>query len=178
MHLKYLHKLTSILDELFELKSYSLTSTVGEMMETPVDTSDKQVQCRRAPKLWHSENTSSVIKQLIFGIEPIRRKVQLIHVKRRFLYCYNSPPPCFPNNCASTITHVFAGDDGQWHSGFLGGGIFQPVSMDFSVNQHCLMLHYPCVLFRWFSICSTRASLKNLKTQLLSSETLVLQFKI
>jgi hypothetical protein len=62
MHLKYLHKLTSILDELFELKSYSLTSTVGEMMETPVDTSDKQVQCRRAPKLWHSENTSSVIK--------------------------------------------------------------------------------------------------------------------
>ncbi len=72
-------------------------------METPVDTSDKQVQCRRAPKLWHSENTSFVIKQLIFGIEPIRRKEQLIHVKRKFLYCYNFPPPRFPNNCASTI---------------------------------------------------------------------------
>jgi hypothetical protein len=40
------------------------------------------------------------------------------------------------------------------------------------------MLHYPHVLFRWFSICSTRASLKNLKTQLSWSETLVLQFKI
>jgi hypothetical protein len=31
MHLKYLHKLTLILDEFFELKSYSMTSKVGEM---------------------------------------------------------------------------------------------------------------------------------------------------
>jgi hypothetical protein len=31
MHLKYLHKLTLILDEVFELKSYSMTSKVGEM---------------------------------------------------------------------------------------------------------------------------------------------------
>ncbi len=105
-------------------------------MATPVDTSDKQVQCRRAPKFWHSENTSFVIKQLIFGTKPIRRKVQLIHVKRRCLYRNNSPPPCFPNNCAPTISHVFTGDDGKWRSGFLGGDIFQPVSMDFSVNQH------------------------------------------
>jgi hypothetical protein len=63
-------------------------------------------------------------------------------------YRNNSPAPCFPNNCASTISHVFTGDDGQWHSGFLGGGIFQSVSMDFSVNQHFLMLRYPQVLFR------------------------------